>query len=560
MIDKKDIGALEKRSLIGTAEVDNVVTKEEAAEFERRKKVFREYLNSEDYHIKAKLRAEINDACSHSAKARAMTWNLCARPDNPVEGCKFFIENFAYSFDPRPEHAPHHLPFIKFEYQDAAIAWLIDHIDNSKDGLIEKSRDMGVSWIVFVWVPLWMWLFRDGVNILVGSYKERLVDDRTKDSLFGMMDYGLAGLPKWILPKGFNENKHRTQMKLVNPANNNLISGETMTSEFGRGMRKTAILFDELGTWDYAKDGWESAGDSTSCRIANSTPKGMNFYAKLRRSGMDVLTLHWTQHPLKDKEWYEFEKIRRTEEEIAQELDISYNKSLEGRVYNEWNDENIKEDIWEYDPLLPLYVGWDFGYDDDTAIIWAQPCNGRLRIVDTYRNTNKLIDFFTPFITGILPSDGYSYSKSEIEMIREHKNWRRGTHFGDPAGRFRNQVVNKTVIDVLAESGIHMNFHDSWKEFSRRKTAAKLLIMSGIDLSEGDRIEYFAMCMNQASYPKVKNQGEEEVRSLKPKHDWTSHYRSAFEYLAQGIASYQKRIRTPYDKVKKNTRRGAIRY
>lgn len=519
-------------------------------EFERRKKKFQDYLNSKEYTDKIILRLQINDACNRYLEARTNTWNLCARPDNPVEGCKFFINNFGFTFDPRPHANPNNLPFITFEYQDEAIAWLISHIDGGTDGLIEKSRDMGISWIVFVYVSVWYWLFRDGVNILLGSYKEALVDNKTRDSLFGMIDYAIDSLPKWILPKGFNKEKHRTQMKLVNPVSGNLITGDTMNPDFGRGARKTAILFDELGSWDYAKDAWESAGDSTSCRIANSTPKGYNFYAMLRESGIDVLTLHWKRHPLKDQIWYEFECSRRTEEEVAQELDISYNKSQEGRVYPEWNDENVEKGYFPYDENLPLYVSWDFGNTDDTGIIWAQPIFGKLRIVDTYRNSGKTIDFYIPFCTGITPSDGYKYTPKDLEKISEHKHWKRGTHFGDPAGRFKNAVSDATVISVLKQNGIIVNFDDRWKEFQLRKNATKLLIRDGIQLNNNEDTKYFDVCISQASYPQVKNQGIEEVRSVKPKHDYTSHYRSSLEYLALGISSFQSKIHKSYDKFK----------
>jgi len=540
--------------------------KQAKIEFERRKKKFQDYLSSSEYTEKIILRLKINDACNRNSEAKIKTWNLCARPDAPVEGCKFFINNFGFTFDPRPHANPNNLPFVTFEYQDEAIAWLIQHIDNGTDGLIEKSRDMGISWIVFVYVSVWYWIFRDGVNILLGSYKEALVDNRTKDSLFGMIDYAVDSLPKWILPKGFNKEKHRTQMKLMNPANGNLISGDTMNPDFGRGTRKTVIMFDELGSWDYAKDAWESAGDSTSCRIANSTPKGYNFYAMLRESGIDVLTLHWKRHPLKDQEWYEYECSRRTEEEVAQELDISYNKSQEGRVYPEWNDDNVEQGLFPYDDSLPVYVGWDFGNTDDTAIVWAQPFHGKLRIVDAYRNTGKTIDFYVPFITGITPSDGYKYTKTDLEKIADHKYWKRGTHFGDPAGRFKNAVSNETVISVLKSNGINVNFDDRWKEFQIRKTAVKLLVRDGIQLNLNADTKYFGICISQASYPQVKNQGIQEVRSIKPKHDYTSHYRSAFEYLALGIESFKNRVSRPFDKFKKKevakTGRGgrALRY
>lgn len=526
----------------------------EKKEFERRKLRVQEYLHSVEYQEKLILRLQINDACNRSPEARAKTWNLCARPDNPIEGCIFFIENFGFTFDPRPQSAPHHFPFILFEYQKGAIKWLIEHIDNGRDGLIEKSRDMGISWVVFVWVTIWYWLFKDGVNFLLGSYKEALVDNRTKDSLFGMIDYSVDSLPKWIMPKGFIKDKHRTQMKLVNPANSNLIVGDTMNPDFGRGTRKTAILFDELGSWDYAKDAWESAGDSTTCRIANSTPKGYNFYAMLRESGIDVLTLHWKEHPLKDQQWYEFECLRRTPEEVAQELDISYNKSQEGRVYSDWNEVNVDQGYFPYDDTLPLYVGWDFGKTDDTAIIWVQLKNRQLRIVDVYRASGKNIDFFVPFVTGIVPSEGYSYTKTDLEIIDSHKHWKRGTHFGDPAGRFQNNVTNDTVLTVLRKHGINVNFKDSWKEFSKRKTSARQRIMEGIQLNLNDRTKYFNVCMMNAAYPKVKNQGVEEVRSKDPKHDYTSHYRSAFEYLCLGLDEYTGMRQSVFDKFPKKER------
>lgn len=537
----------------------------EAQETERRIQLFKDYQRSEEYQNTLITRLKIDDACNKKAEARAITWNLCARPDNPAEGCIFFIENFGWTFDPRPQSSPNHLPFILFEFQKDAIRWLVDCIDNGHDGLLEKSRDMGVTWLA-VWVFLWYWLFKDGVNLLLGSYKEKLVDDRTDDSLFGRLDYAVDSLPTWILPKGFNTKKHRTQMRLSNPANGNLIAGDTMNPDFGRGTRKTAIFFDELGSWDWAKDAWEGAAQATACRIANSTPKGRNFYAKLRETGIDILRLHWKRHPLKDNEWYEFEKTRSTEEAIAQELDISYDKSQVGRVYPEWNELNVTRGPFEYDEGLPLYVGWDFGNTDDTAIIWAQPERDGLRIIDTYRNNGKTIDFYIPFITGIMPSDGYTYTPKDLEVIQEHRYWKRGTHFGDPAGRFINAVTNTSVLDVLRMNGIVVNFRDEWKEFQKRKTAAKLLIRDNIYLNKNDRTDYFNDCITQASYPQVRAEGEHEVRSVKPKHDWTSHYRSAFEYLALGLAEFKTTRAKPFDKFQKKPlpevrgRRKAIGY
>lgn len=522
------------------------------AETQRRRVLFQNYIHSPEYQHKLITRLQVNDAADKKTEARILTYQLCARPDNPAEGLIFFIENFGWTFDPRPQADPNTLPFILYDYQKDLIRYLVDHIDSGKDCLTEKSRDMGASWIIFVYVPLWYWLFKDGSNFLLGSYKEDLVDNRTRDSLFGMIDFAIANLPGWILPKGFNYDKHRNHMKLLNPVNFNQITGDTMNPRFGRGTRKTAILYDELGFWNDAKDAWESGSDATSCRIANSTPCGYNYYAQLRNSGIDVKTIHWRSHPLKDEQWYEFEKARRTPEEVAQELDISYIKSLEGRVYPEWSEDTVKNGPFPYEPNSPLYVGWDFGRDDGTAIIWAQQDNrGRLRIIDTYYKVGKTIEFFVPFITGILTAshlDRYTYSPEEQRMINERSNWKHATHFGDPSGRFRTQTSDYSVMDILKQNGIHINARDEWKSFLKRKRSARLIIMEGVDLNTTPRSSYFEMCMTQAAYPKVRREGGSEINSKDPVHNWTSHNRSAFEYLALGLEEWSQAVPRSRDK------------
>ena len=38
--------------------------------------------------------------------------------------------------------------------------------------------------------------------------------------------------------------------------------------------------------------------------------------------------------------------------------------------------------------------------------------------------------------------------------------------------------------------------------------------------------------MENARYPEVSRGGGSDIRSIKPIHDWTSHFRSSFEYFA----------------------------
>ena len=511
---------------------------------------FKAYIESPDYKAKIKQRVQVNEACMKDPMSILAAREMCKK--DPV----FFVNNFGWTFDPRPEHEPHYLPMILYPYQEDLIKRVINNIRTGKDLYVDKSRDMGVSWIVVVYAVLYLWLFEEGFSATLGSRKEALVDNRTKDSLFGMIDFALENLPPYLLPNRFNFKKHRMHLKFINPENYNLIAGESMNANFSRGSRKKVVIFDEFAFWEYAREAWESAGDTTPCRIAVTTPNGYNYAALLRDSHqVDVCSLHWTLHPLKDKEWYEHQKSRRTDEEVAQELDISYQKSQAGRVYPEWDD--VKMGTYEYDPMLPLFVSWDFGKSDDTAIIWWQvPVNDKIRIIDCYANRGKLIDFYVPFITGLMPSDAVKYCKKDLECIESHKNYQKAIHFGDPAGRFTNQVVNKSVIDVLKTYGINVNFKEEAKDFQTRKTDSKML-MRNLVCNDNERTKYLSMCMSNACYPSGKGGGNNDVKSVKPNHDWTSHYRSSFEYFAVNFSSRFKtrKVMDRFDKNRFNKRK-----
>ena len=501
------------------------------SEFARRKKLYLDWLAEDNQRERLIKRAEYSSVAQSNPHAQQLVWATCKNEQNSADGCIFFVENFCWTFDPRSENK--NLPIVLFDYQKDFIRDVVQHIDEGRNFLIEKSRDMGMSWLM-VYIFLWYWLFRDGVNLLLGSYKEKLVDDGSNsDALFGKLEFTIRNLPPWMLPRKFKLNKHRTKLKLLNPENNNIISGDTMNAQFGRGARKTAIFYDELGFWDTAKEAWEAGSQTTACQIANSTPHGRNFYWKLRNSNkMDVLTLHWKLHPLKDQQWYEFEKARSSEETVAQEIDLKYDKSLEGRVYREWEPD---VGYYEYNPNLALYVGADWGNSDGTAIIWAQIVNGKFRVVDSFYKTGETIDFFVPFLTGIIPSDEFRYNTKEMEKIESHRNWKRGTLFGDPAGRFKSAVSNQTVFSILKDNGIIVNYKEHWKEFQTRKTATKMRIRKGVELNKNEDTDYLNLCIEQSAYRKTRKEGETAISSAKPEHNWTSHYRSALEYLCLGL-------------------------
>lgn len=249
----------------------------------------------------------------------------------------FWVNLFVMTYNPRKN--PSVIPFITYPYEDKLILELVDSIQNQKDILVEKSRDMGVTWCVLL-VFCWFWQFKgEGFDFLVGSRKEQYIDGiGNMDTLLEKIRFIVKSQPSWMRPEGFNWKQHSNYMKLINPKTQATITGEATNANFSRSGRRRAIFFDEFSFWETDAEAWRASADSTNCRIVVSTPCGLNNqFAKLRHSGsIDVKTLHWKLHPEKDQAWYDNECKRRNQDkvEIAQELDINYEGSEEGVMFD----------------------------------------------------------------------------------------------------------------------------------------------------------------------------------------------------------------------------------
>lgn len=241
----------------------------------------------------------------------------------------YWCDHYVYTFDPR--RRPSAVHFILYPYQRTAAARLVHAIRHGEDLLVEKSRDMGASWLV-VAVLTWFWLFDESFHGHLGSRKEDLVDDSGPDSLLGKIDYILDKLPPWML-NGYDARKNRRRLRLEHPASHSLLTGESANAGFGRGPRKNVVIFDEFAFTEEDEAIWTGIQDTSPCHVVISTPCGeLNKFARLRHSGrIPVLTFHWTEHPEKDEAWYKDACARRTAQEVAQELNIDY-KASGGRL------------------------------------------------------------------------------------------------------------------------------------------------------------------------------------------------------------------------------------
>jgi phage terminase large subunit len=247
--------------------------------------------------------------------------------DHPAE----FIHDWGMTFDPRAAERklPTTMPFLLFPKQEEFINWLLACWRNREDGLAEKSRDMGVSWLCVAFAT-WMWLFQSGTVAGFGSRKEEYVDDlNDPKSLFWKARSFIGLLPLEFQPAGWNPKKHAPFMSLVNPENGSAMVGEA-GDNIGRGNRTSIYFKDESAFYEHPDTIDAALSQTANCKIDVSTPNGEgNPFARKRRAAkVRLFTFHWKQDPRKGQEWYDKQKRDLDEVVLAQEVEISYSASV----------------------------------------------------------------------------------------------------------------------------------------------------------------------------------------------------------------------------------------
>jgi len=246
-----------------------------------------------------------------------------------------FIVDWGCTFDARKiaEGVPATLPFILFPRQEEMVHWLIDRWKAKENGISEKSRDTGVSWIACATSAAISVLY-DDAHIGFGSRTRDDVDTSgDPKSLFFKIRFFLELLPEQFRG-GYIEDKNATRMLINIPKTRSKIFGGAGRN-MGRGGRATLFFLDEAAHVDEEMAVESALAGTTPCRIDISTPRGRgNVFAEKRFSGkVPVFTFHWRDDPRKDIEWYKKECDRLVDPVIiAQELDLDYNASVEGVV------------------------------------------------------------------------------------------------------------------------------------------------------------------------------------------------------------------------------------
>ena len=226
----------------------------------------------------------------------------------------FWLNTSVWTIDQKRPYPRKKVPFVSYPYQDKGFDTIISSMDESFDISIEKSRQMGASWM-FVAMIDWCWLFRTGQNFLLLSRSDEYVDKSNEPkSLMWKIDFINNNLPKWMMPAGWEKKKHRLVKRIVNPYNGNTIVGEATTEDSGRGGTFTAVLHDEFAACDVGMGILKSTRSATGTRWFNSTPNGTgNAHYRIvqlsRQNPRQVrpLRFYWADNPEMTKLFYKLD-------------------------------------------------------------------------------------------------------------------------------------------------------------------------------------------------------------------------------------------------------------
>jgi len=253
--------------------------------------------------------------------------------DNPWD----FINDWGMTFDPRQLELGKNasIPFILWPRQREFLHWLDERWKAGEYGIVEKSRDCGVTWLAVGFCAA-QWLFLPGFSAGFGSALEKKVDRiGDPDCIFEKIRFFIKNVPEDFMPAGYNQRTHNGFMKLVNPENEATITGDCGI-DMGRGGRKSIYLVDEAAHVENQLATDHAISMATNCHIDIGTYNGNGnlFYKKAVKfakfeGGRHKFIFDWTQDPRKDAAWYAKQKAEKDPITVAQEIDRDPNASAE---------------------------------------------------------------------------------------------------------------------------------------------------------------------------------------------------------------------------------------
>ena len=205
-------------------------------------------------------------------KARSDTIDYLIRyyERDDLDSFLHFVRFFAWTYDPREKFGLSRLAFDIFPRQEELCAFFFDCYKNRSNGLVEKARDLGVTWLVCYFL-VYKWLFGQNFSGLVITKNIEALDKKGSiNSVFEKIRYTIDELPSFLLPRRYNRDKHALHKSIINPYNGNAITGEGGKSA-GRSSRASICIMDEAGFIENAESVFSAVSQTSNCLVKIST-------------------------------------------------------------------------------------------------------------------------------------------------------------------------------------------------------------------------------------------------------------------------------------------------
>lgn len=422
-----------------------------------------------------------------------------------AQSLPYFLFHFGWSLHVDDPDGPQYRKIPAYPY----LLEFAHEVQTPRNTHIEKSRQMLLSW---AWMGVFLWdiLFHDGWSNLAISRLEKLVDDggdaATPDSLFGKLLVIWKGLPPYL-----QHDLEFTKLKVRCPLTNSHITGQSGAGAGGRGPTYNRALWDEAAFSQHSHalfTGLQQAAKSGLC--LNSTPMGKaNEFARIRfqkHTTFRRMSFLWIRHPelakglycecgwhadetsgdLNEDQFhahtclppndplnpprrhprspaYDRLSANYTPDQIGSELDLSYERSQRGRVYDAF-DATDPVLVWDHEehvgairaheteaayrrrylvkallPGRPCVVGIDPGVGDPAAVVLGQILDERamkIRWLDDYEKADAGWRHMHAFICGAWMD--VVKQVTGLDLI----------YYGDPYGKARDSDLKSWFTNL----------------------------------------------------------------------------------------------------------------
>lgn len=347
---------------------------------------------------------------------------------------RYFATHYVYTLDEDETERDRRIKlFPRYPY----LLDLLKQLETPGEWVIDKSRQMMLSWTMMSVIALHGLLFDKAFSMLVSTVNQGKLDnggsESTPKSLFGKLRFSLARLPKWMIE---SQKIVIAQNKIINHTTGAFIDGETAQNA-GRGGQYLKIFCDEFAHFE--NQGAIHAnltGSTYQWLIYGSTPPTKlhadDVFVAIaddpRKYEFKRIELHWTRHPLRfegkyDKDgrptskWYR-QKVKKMGDPdiVAVELDMQRGGLKGSRVFPEFDPErHVTKSVPQATEMKRIVIGLDRQFLRESAILVVG--------IDYDDRVWVMEEICEPELHISARHDGQRCISSILHELKNHYNW-----------------------------------------------------------------------------------------------------------------------------------------